>query len=146
MTAHEIPRPRRGFVNRALDVVEGVGNRLPDTATLFVIIAIAILIVSWLAANAGVSAIHPKDGSVIEAVNLLTREGVRRIFTDAVKNFTGFAPLGIVLVAMIGIGVADRTGLITVTLRSMVMKIPPRLLTVAVITVEIGRASCRERV
>jgi len=72
---------------------------------------------------------------VIEAVNLLTREGVRRIFTDAVKNFTGFAPLGIVLVAMIGIGVADRSGLITVTLRSMVMKIPPRLLTVAVITV-----------
>ena len=135
MTARENPRRRRGFVNRALDTVEAVGNRLPDTATLFVIIAVAILIVSWLAARAGVSAIHPKDGTVIEAVNLLTRDGVRRIFTDAVKNFTGFAPLGIVLVAMIGIGVADRTGLITVTLRSMVMRIPPRLLTIAVITV-----------
>jgi aminobenzoyl-glutamate transport protein len=135
MTARENPGPRRGFVNRALDGVEAVGNRLPDTATLFVIIAVAILIVSWLAARAGVSAIHPKDGSVIEAVNLLTREGVRRIFTDAVKNFTSFAPLGIVLVAMIGIGVADRTGLITVTLRSMVMRIPPRMLTIAVITV-----------
>jgi len=135
MTARENPRPRRGFVNRALDTIEAVGNRLPDTATLFVIIAVAILIVSWLAARAGVSAIHPKDGSVIEAVNLLTREGVRRIFTDAVKNFTGFAPLGIVLVAMIGIGVADRSGLITVTLRSMVMRIPRGMLTPAILIV-----------
>jgi aminobenzoyl-glutamate transport protein len=125
--------PRRGFVTRALDAIEAVGNRLPDTATLFVIIAVLILIASWVTARLGVSVIHPRDGSVIQAVDLLTRDGIRRIFTDAVRNFMNFAPLGIVLVAMIGIGVAERTGLITVSLRAMVMSIPRTLLTIAII-------------
>jgi aminobenzoyl-glutamate transport protein len=66
-------------------------------------------------------------------VNLLDREGVRRIFTDAVKNFMGFAPLGTVLVAMIGIGVAEATGLISVAMRAFVMSMPRSLLTATIV-------------
>ncbi len=127
------PRPVSRGLTRALDVIERVGNRLPDPATLFVLLAVLVLAASWIAAHFGVHAVHPKDGTLIEAVNLLDRAGIRRIFTDAVKNFMGFAPLGIVLVAMIGIGVAEPSGLITVTLRAMVMSVPRGMLTATVV-------------
>jgi aminobenzoyl-glutamate transport protein len=118
---------------RVLDFIERVGNRLPDPATIFVLLALLVLVASWVCARYGVTAIHPRDGSLIAAVNLLDREGIRRAFTEAVRNFMNFAPLGIVLVAMIGIGVAERTGLIAVTLRSFVMSMPRTLLTAAVV-------------
>jgi aminobenzoyl-glutamate transport protein len=124
--------PRVTFA-RALDVIERVGNRLPDPVSVFVILAGLVVLASWLASRLGVTAIHPRDGSVIAAVNLLDRAGIQRMFTEAVRNFTGFAPLGIVLVAMIGVGVAERTGLITVALRSFMTSIPRTLLTAAVI-------------
>jgi aminobenzoyl-glutamate transport protein len=120
---------RRPLLTRALDAIERIGNRLPDPATLFVIMAILVLIASWLAERFGVSVVHPKDGSILTAVSLLDRDGIRRIFTDAVRNFMGFAPLGVVLVAMIGIGVAEGSGLITVSLRALVMSMPRSLLT-----------------
>ncbi len=123
----------RPFFARLLDVVERVGNRLPDPITIFVILAFVVLFASWLCARLGVSAVHPKDGSLILAVNLLDRDGVRRIFTEAVRNFMNFAPLGIVLVAMIGVGVAERTGLIALTLRAFMASMPRTLLTATVI-------------
>lgn len=126
-------RPPRRFLARALDGIERVGNRLPDPITIFVILAGAVLVASWLCAQLGVSAVHPRDGSILTAVNLLDRDGVRRIFTEAVRNFMGFAPLGIVLVAMIGVGVAERTGLITLSLRAFVTSMPRTLLTASVI-------------
>ncbi len=122
----------RGFT-RLLDALERIGNRLPDPATLFVLLALAVLAASWIAARLDLHAVHPKDGTLISAVNLLDAAGIRRIFTEAVRNFMNFAPLGIVLVAMIGIGVAEPSGLITVSLRAMVMSVPPSLLTAAVV-------------
>jgi len=131
------PRAPRGDSRRiwtgALDVIERVGNRLPDPITIFVILAFVVLGASWLCARLGVSAVHPKDGSLILAVNLLDRDGVRRIFTEAVRNFMNFAPLGIVLVAMIGVGIAERTGLIALTLRAFMASMPKTLLTATVI-------------
>ena len=125
--------PRRPAFSRALDAIERVGNRMPDPITIFLILAGLTLVASWVCARLGVTVVHPRDGSVIAAVNLLDRAGLRRIFTDAVKNFMGFAPLGIVLVAMMGVGVAEKTGLITLSLRAFVTSMPPTLLTAAVI-------------
>ncbi len=128
------PKPaRRPFFARALDAIERIGNRLPDPISIFVILAVAVLIASWLTARLGVTAIHPKDGSLIVPVDLLTRDGMRRVFTEAVRNFVNFAPLGIVLVAMIGVGVAERTGLIMVSLRTFMASMPRTLLTATVI-------------
>ena len=116
-----------------LDAVERIGNALPHPITLFALLAVAVLIASWLSERLGVYAIHPKDGARIVADNLLDREGLRRVFTDAVKNFVGFAPLGTVLVAMLGIGVAEASGLIAAAMRAFVLSVPRGLLTAGVV-------------
>ncbi|MEO5618328.1 MAG: AbgT family transporter [Candidatus Eisenbacteria bacterium] len=125
--------PAKGALARFLDLIERAGNALPHPATLFVIMGGVTLVASYLSAHFGVSAVHPKDGSTLAAVNLLDREGLRRVFTEAVRNFMGFAPLGTVLVAMLGIGVAEGTGLVSVGLRAFVMRMPRKLLTATVV-------------
>ena len=87
-----------------LNGVEKVGNALPHPATLFGLFAVTVLILSAIFAALGSSAVHPGTGEVFEAVNLLSRNGVHMILTEMVNNFTSFAPLGIVIVAMLGIG------------------------------------------
>jgi aminobenzoyl-glutamate transport protein len=116
-----------------LDVVEQVGNRLPDPLTLFVLISALIVVASWVATLAGVSVVHPGTGATVAASNLLSRAGVQRILTEAVANFASFPPLGTVLVAMIGIGVAERSGLIATALRLMVQVVPARAMTATLV-------------
>lgn len=137
MSAPAAPRKRSiGF--RLLDGVERVGNMLPHPITLFALFATIVLVASWVAAQMGVSAIHPRDGSAIDAINLLDREGVRRIFTEAVRNFTGFAPLGTVLVAMLGVGIAEASGLMTVVMRGFAMSMPRSLLTATIVFIGVN--------
>jgi aminobenzoyl-glutamate transport protein len=93
-----------------LNVIERVGNRLPDPVTLFVVGAFAVLICSELAAQVGWSVENPTTGKAETVKSLLSSEGMRWVWQNLVANFTGFAPLGVVLVAMIGIGVAERSG------------------------------------
>lgn len=124
---------RRGPVPALLDLVERVGNRLPDPVTIFILLAVAALLLSWVASRAGLSIVHPVTGDTVTAVNLLNAEGVRRILTNLVKNFAGFPPLGTVLVAMIGVGIAERTGLFAALLKALVTTVPSRLITPAVI-------------
>jgi aminobenzoyl-glutamate transport protein len=76
---------------------------------------------------------HPGTGEIIEPVNLLSETGLHRILTEMVTNFTGFAPLGTVLVAMLGIGIAESSGLIGTALRLLVLKAPERLLTFVIV-------------
>ena len=123
----------RGGLGRALDLLERAGNRLPEPATIFVILALLVVVASAVAAQLGVQVPHPKDGAPIVAVNLLTRENVGRMFTEAVRNFTGFAPLGLVLVAMLGMGVAEGSGLVAAALRGFVTRVPRSLLTMAIV-------------
>jgi aminobenzoyl-glutamate transport protein len=117
-----------GPVVRLLDRIERLGNRLPDPVTLFVIGCIAVLVGSDLAARAGVAVLHPGTGEPVMAVSLLTRDGVRRMLTEMVRNFATFPPLGTVLVVMLGIGVAERSGLIAAALRRLVTRVPPSML------------------
>jgi aminobenzoyl-glutamate transport protein len=97
--------------------VERIGNALPDPITLFALLALSVVLVSWIAAVLGVSAQHPGTGQTITAVNLLSAEGIRRMLTQAVANFTAFPPLGLVIVVIIGIGVTEHSGLIAVALK-----------------------------
>lgn len=129
----EAAAPRRSFIDNALDQLERFGNALPNPATLFLIMAGLVIVASVVTSALGVSVPHPKDGSPITPVNLLTREGVRRMFMEATRNFTSFAPLGTVLVAMIGIGVAEATGLVAVALKTFVNAMPRALLTATIV-------------
>ncbi len=123
----------RGAVNRFLDVVERVGNALPDPTTLFALLALGIVVLSGIAAQFDLAVSHPTTGKLIEPVSLLSVAGLHRILTGLVTNFTSFAPLGTVLVAMIGIGVAEVSGLIGAVMRMLVLKSPRALLTPVVV-------------
>ncbi|TYP54207.1 aminobenzoyl-glutamate transport protein [Thermosediminibacter litoriperuensis] len=130
---------RRGLFNRFLDFVERAGNKLPHPVTLFIILALLVIVISAIAASAGVQVSYErfKDGQpemvTVTAVNLLTVQGIRQIFSEAVKNFTSFAPLGTVLVAMLGVGVAEGTGLIQASLKKLVLSTPRQLVTFVVV-------------
>ncbi|MCI0432838.1 MAG: AbgT family transporter [Gemmatimonadetes bacterium] len=128
------PAPqKRTALLRFLDVVEHVGNALPDAATLFAILALLVVVVSALASAAETTAVHPATGETISAVNLMSGPGVRRMLTGAVLNFTAFPPLGLVIVVVIGIGVAERSGLVVVSLKRLVAAVPPSFLTATVV-------------
>ena len=127
------PAQKPRFTDRFLDVVERVGNALPDPTTLFALSALAVIVLSGIAAQFDLSVAHPTTGEVIEPVSLLSVEGLHRILTGLVTNFTGFAPLGTVLVALIGIGVAEVSGLIGAVMRMLVLKSPRALLTPVVV-------------
>ena len=124
---------RPSALDRFLSVIERGGNALPHPVTIFAGMAGAVLVVSAIVSSLGVSVIHPGTGKTIEAVNLLSIPGLHRILTSLVSNFTGFAPLGTVLVAMLGIAVAEGTGLLGAALKLLVLSAPKRVLTVAIV-------------
>jgi aminobenzoyl-glutamate transport protein len=125
-------RPQ-GALGRFLAIVEKGGNALPHPATLFLLLALAVILLSAVAAAAGWSANHPTTGKPILPVSLLSVEGLHRILTSLVTNFTSFAPLGTVLVALLGIGVAEGAGLVTAAMRLLVNLAPPKLLTPTIV-------------
>lgn len=115
--------------NRFLNFTEKVGNALPNPATLFAIFAVSIIFLSGIAYYFDWTAIHPSTGEAINPVNLLSKDGLHRIMLEMVHNFTDFAPLGIVIVAMLGIGIAESSGLIGAIIRLLVLSSPKRLMT-----------------
>lgn len=153
-----------------LDVIERVGNRLPDPATLFLVGTLFVILLSAVAAGAGWS-VQPKlpvpateeivaaDGTVttrpildeegapvlawqetgepLVATSLLTRDGIFWVLANLVRNFTAFPPLGVVLVGMLGIGIAERTGLLGALLKGFMLIVPGALLTPAMIFIGI---------
>ncbi|WP_040215088.1 AbgT family transporter [Clostridium polynesiense] len=134
-------KKKKGLFLKFLDGVEKVGNALPHPVTIFLILCAIVAVASHIVAMVGTTVtyqgIDPKTfkaGEVtVKAVSLLTPEGIRYIFTSAVNNFTSFAPLGTVLVAMLGVGVAEGSGLISTALRRMVLSTPKTLITVIVV-------------
>ncbi len=138
----EKEKEKKDFFKRVLDKVEVVGNKLPHPVTLFAILMVVTLLLSLI--FSGVSVEHPGKGtgltdsegdpvSTIEVVNLLSREGVQMIFTRMVSTFASFPPLGLVLVVMLGIGVAEYTGLISVALRLFVSRVPTSVITFSIV-------------
>jgi len=124
---------KTSFTDRFLTIIEKGGNALPHPATLFAILAGFVLILSGITSWLGVEAVNPSNGETIAPKSMLSVEGLHWILMNTVQNFTGFAPLGTVLVALLGIGVAEHSGLIGTSLRLLVLKAPPRLLTLVVV-------------
>lgn len=133
--------PRRNAFTRFLDGVEWLGNLLPHPVTLFAVLAVAMVLLSGLFAWAGVAVPDPRpegaagraEDGMIRAVSLMDADGIRRIFTGLVGNFTGFAPLGVVLVAMLGIGVAEKSGILSAVVRGIVLGASRNMVTVAIV-------------
>ncbi len=134
---HPGPTPRQGLGSRLLDTIERVGNRLPDPAALFLLLMLAVWGLSWLLSGVQFEALHPSTGEPIRVVNLLAGESLTAFMANMVTVFLGFAPLGVVLVAMLGLGVAEHTGFINAGLRRMLSVTPRSLLTPALVAVAV---------
>jgi len=112
-----------------LDRVERVGNRLPDPAVLFLALLVIVWFASALFAQFEFSHIDPRTGAPIKIENLLRADSLTAFLGAMVTTFVSFHPLGVVLVAMLGIGVADHTGFIRAGLRALLSATSPMLLT-----------------
>jgi len=132
MSASNTAPSNRGVAG-FLGAIERVGNALPHPATLFAGLALMVVILSGVFAGLGIEAKHPGTGEVIRPISLLSIHGLHRILTELITNFTSFAPLGTVLVSMLGIGIAERTGLIGAALRLLVLSAPRGLLTFLIV-------------
>lgn len=114
-----------------LGAIERIGNKLPHPIYIFLIMSVAVILISALAS--GTEIIHPGTGETQTINSLASAEGFRWILGNLVKNFTKFAPLGMVLVMMIGLGLAEETGLLRTVLRSAIVGAPKTLVTFIVI-------------
>ncbi len=132
--------PSKGFA-RFLSAVEWLGNLLPNPITLFALFTLFIYLLSGLLGWLEVAVADPRpEGSkgreadgMIEVISLVNAAGLQRIVTGLVTNFTGFAPLGTVLVALLGVAVAEHSGLLSALMRALVVNASRRTVTVLVV-------------
>ena len=125
-----------GLFARFLATVEWLGNLLPHPVSLFALFALGVVIASGIAAAAGLEVADPRpgaDGAMFTVRSLMSAEGARWMSQSLVTNFTGFVPLGTVLVALLGVGVAERSGLLTTTVRALVLWAPANLVTLVIV-------------
>ena len=122
---------------RFLDAIERVGNRLPDPAMLFLLLMLLVWALSWALSGIDFAASDPRTGEPIRIVNQLAGESLTAFMANMVRVFLGFAPLGVVLVAMLGLGVAEHTGFINAALRRALSVTPKQLLTPALVAVAV---------
>ncbi|MBO2656367.1 AbgT family transporter [Shewanella algae] len=132
---------KSGWFIRFLNVVERLGNLLPHPITLFALFCAAVILISGIAGYFEVTVVDPRpegasgrsaDG-LIHVVSLINAEGLRMIVSNLVTNFTGFTPLGTVLVALLGVGIAERSGLLSAGMRALVMGASKRLVTLTIV-------------
>ncbi|NLD24088.1 MAG: AbgT family transporter [Bacteroidales bacterium] len=119
----------KGFIR----FIEKGGNALPHPAILFAIFALITLIISAIGGILGWNGIHPATGETVNVINLLSKEGVHRVLLEMVSSYTSFAPLGIVMVALLGIGVAESSGFIGTAVKALLVKAPPKSVTFMVV-------------
>lgn len=123
--------------NRFLEAVERIGNKLPDPAILFVALLFIVWVLSWLLSMVSFDLVDPRTSQPVVINNLLSGSQLTEFFSVMVTNFSHFHPVGVVLVAMLGIGVAEHTGFINAGLKALLNVTAKWLLTPMVIMVGI---------
>lgn len=124
---------RTSWRERFLDKVERLGNALPDPVAIFAGIVAVLMLVSAIGAALGWEATNPVTGERLIAKSLLSEASIRQLLTEMPKTYTGFAPLGLLLVLMLGAGVAEQSGLVAALLRKALSRVDRSLLTPVVI-------------
>lgn len=127
-----------GLLNRIMNGIEKVGNKLPEPTILFIILALLVVVLSAIFSAIGVTAVHPGTGETLEVVNLMSKEGLRRMWSSMVTNFSGFAPLGMVLVTVIGSAAAEKSGFLIALMQRIMTGAKPSVVTFLVLFVGIN--------
>jgi aminobenzoyl-glutamate transport protein len=133
------------FMEKVLDGVERVGNKVPHPAVIFVILIGIVIVLSHimylLGSSVSYEVINPETHKVEKATttvrSLLTAEGIRFMFAGVVQNFMSFQAVGVIIVAMVGVGVAEESGLVKALIRKLVIVAPPWALTYILVGVGI---------
>ena len=115
--------------------IERFGNKLPHPVYIFIILTIVVFVISGLCGN--IVFPHPNTGEEQYIMNLMSKEGLIWLLQSMVENFVTFSPLGMTLVAMLGIGIAEETGLVTTVIKSSIAGAPKVLVTAVVLFVGI---------
>lgn len=118
------PGRTAAFTQRILDGIERAGNRLPHPFALFLILFLALGAISTAVSWFNVSTVMPGAKAPVPVKGLFTGEGVSWLMTTAVTNFIGFPPLGVVVVLMLAVGVAERTGMLTALVKVSLGRAP----------------------
>src|SRR5690625_5422538 len=120
-------------VSRFLNRIESIGNKLPDPFILFVFLAAFVIVLSWIISFFDVAFIQPGEDEKVAVKSLVSGEGLEYILTSMLENFVGFKSLGIVLTMMLGIGLADKVGLLETFIKNTILQAPHTLITYAVV-------------
>lgn len=120
---------------RCLLMIERQGNRLPAPALLFLYLIVAIIFISAICQLFMIEGIHPSTQEVLQVNSLLSFDALRWWLQNAVKNFINFAPVGPVLVVMLGLGIAEHSGFLSALLRRLLQGLPAKLLTFGTVMV-----------
>lgn len=128
---------KKGILGKSLDVIEKVGNKLPDPAILFFYLLVFVWVLSALLSPFDFGETHPLSGNSLNVNNLLTGTEMAAFLASMINTFMLFAPLGIVLVAMLGVGVAEHSGWIDAGLKKLLNVTPKKLLTPMLIMIAI---------
>ncbi len=139
------PKPKKTGMEKILDTVERVGNKVPHPAVIFVILIAIVVVLSHIFYRMGLSAtyqsVNPDTNQIEEvtttAKSLLTGDGIRFMYENVVKNFMDFNAVGVIIVAMLGVGVAESAGLIKALIRKLVLVAPRKALTYILVFVGI---------
>ena len=112
--------------------VERVGNKIPHPFILFLWLIIIIAVLSLILNLMGVSAVNPTTEEEVFVKNLLSGEGINHALTSMIRNFTGFAPLGLILTMTLGLGLAEEVGFMSALMRKTMLGAPTRVVTFAI--------------
>ena len=124
---------KRNMITIYLNWIEKVGNMLPHPVIMFAMFTGIMLVLSAILAQFNIGVYHPVTGNRVEVFNLLSGEGIVRVFSSLISNFTGFAPLGVVLTMCMAVGLMERLGLIENVLKSLVIAVPPKYISAIVV-------------
>ncbi|MFQ7737422.1 MAG: AbgT family transporter, partial [Emergencia timonensis] len=121
--------------NRIWNGIEKFGNSLPHPVYIFIILTAVVFVVSALCSS--IEFPHPNTGEEQHISNLMSKDGLVWFLQSMVENFVTFSPLGVTLVAMLGIGIAEETGLVKTVIKSSIAGAPKFLVTAIVLLVGI---------
>ncbi len=126
-------KEKKNGMTRFLNGIETVGNKLPDPFMLFILLAGLVIVASWIISLFDVTFTLPGETEELAIKSLISAEGLQYILTSMLDNFVGFAPLGVILAMMLGIGLADKVGLLETGIKSTILRAPKSLVTYAIV-------------
>ncbi|MDR1730752.1 MAG: AbgT family transporter [Synergistaceae bacterium] len=136
---------KKGKFESFIKWIEIIGNKFPHPFWLFVLLSLIVIFLSYWLAQKGVSVTYmaAKAGEApteakAAVVNLLNYDSLRAFLAGFVRTYVNFAPLGLVLTMMLGIGLVEQTGMISALMRKLILGAPNSLVTAVVAIVGIN--------